>query len=154
MTRLPEDINPSIENAFQRARLVPGFLADNELRFLGALAACTPAQGAIVEIGNFKGKSTVMLSAINAKYGQGRVVAIDPHAGLGYLGPHAPQQDPTFEEFLASLKSAGVEQNVEVRPPSPAMSLKTGIVPSACSGSMAIIPTVAARRISICSRPF
>ncbi len=113
--RLPDDANQTIEKAWQRARLIPGFLAENEVRFLGTLAACAPAQGAIVEIGSFKGKSTVMLASVAARYGQGPVVAIDPHAGLSYLGTHVPDQDPTFNEFLASLKSAGVEQNVEVR---------------------------------------
>ena len=32
---------------------------------------------------------------------------------MGYVGTHVPDQDPTFNDFLASLKSAGVEQNVE-----------------------------------------
>jgi len=113
--RLPDDVHQTIETAFQRASSIPGFLAENEIRFLGALAACTPAQGAIVEIGSFKGKSTVMLASVAARYGLGHVVAIDPHAGLSYLGTHVPDQDPTFAEFLASLKSAGLEQNVEVR---------------------------------------
>jgi hypothetical protein len=116
VVQLPDNINQTLDNAFQRAHRIPGFLADNELRFLGALAACTPAQGTIVEIGSFKGKSTVMLATVAAQYNQGPVVAIDPHAGLAYLGPVPPgYQDPTFNEFLASLKSGGVEQNVEVR---------------------------------------
>ena len=115
MIRLPDNIDQTIENALERARLVPGFLVDNEARFLGTLAACTPAQGAIVEIGSFKGKSTVMLASVAAKYGQGPVVAIDPHEGLSYLDIEMPDQDPTFDEFLGSIKSAGVEEHVEVR---------------------------------------
>lgn len=115
MTPPPGDIEQTIESAWQRTRLVPGFLGENEARFLGTLAACTPAQGTIVEIGSFKGKSTVMLASVASRYGQGPVVAIDPHAGLSYLGADAPHQAPTFEEFLTSIKSAGVEQNVEIR---------------------------------------
>lgn len=114
MTRLPADIDQTLESAWQRARLVPGFLGENEARFLGTLAACTPNQGAIVEIGSFKGKSTVMLAKVASRYGQGPVVAIDPHAGLSYLGTDTPHQDPTFDEFLASIKSAGVQQEVEI----------------------------------------
>lgn len=57
-----------------------------------------------------------MLASVAARYGLGRVVAVDPHAGLSYLGPVPPgYEDPTFNEFLASLKCGGVEQNVEVR---------------------------------------
>lgn len=114
MIRLPDDINHTIENAWQHTRPIPGFLQENEARFLGTLAACTPAQGTIMEIGSFKGKSTVMLATVAARYGQPPVVAIDPHAGLSYLGTPTPHQDPTYNEFLASIKSAGVEAHVEI----------------------------------------
>jgi hypothetical protein len=39
---------------------VSGHLVAKEIRFLGSLAACVPANGAIVEIASFKGRSTVM----------------------------------------------------------------------------------------------
>ncbi|HEX8872891.1 MAG TPA: class I SAM-dependent methyltransferase [Candidatus Acidoferrum sp.] len=80
---------------------------------MGTLAACTPSDGVVVEIGSFKGKSTVMLATVASKM-RGVVVAIDPHGGLSYLGADAPHQDPTFNEFLSSLKTSGVEQFVEV----------------------------------------
>lgn len=115
LTNLPENLGQTIEKAWQRAKAVPGFMAENELRFLAMLAACTPAEGPIVEIGSFKGKSTVALATVCDRYGLDPVVAIDPHAGLSYLGPDVPLQTPTFDEFLASIKAAGVEQKVEVR---------------------------------------
>jgi MMP 1-O-methyltransferase len=114
-TRLPADLHQAIESALQLSRKVHGFLAENELRFLGTLAACTPARGVTVEIGSFKGKSTVMLATVAAKYALGTVVAIDPHEGFAYLGPNVPQEPPTFDTFLASIKSAGIEHNVEVQ---------------------------------------
>lgn len=115
MPCLPHDVNQTIESAWKRASLVPGFLVENEARFLGTLAACTPAQGAIVEIGSFKGKSTVMLGTVAAYYRLGPVVAIDPHAGLSYLGPDVKNHlDPTFTEFLANIQSAGVAEIIEV----------------------------------------
>lgn len=88
-------------------------MAENELRFLAMLAACTPAAGPIVEIGSFKGKSTVALATVCDRYGFDPVVAIDPHEGLSYLGPDMPQQTQTFDEFLASIKAAGVQHEVE-----------------------------------------
>ncbi len=95
MTPHDAEIEQSIQTAFQLAKSVPGFLGENELRFLGELAVTVPASGTIVEIGSFKGKSTVMLGSLAGRYGLGRVVAIDPHAGLGYLGVETPHQDPT-----------------------------------------------------------
>jgi MMP 1-O-methyltransferase len=112
---VPPDFRETIEIATQRALKTPGFLGENEIRFLGILAACTPAKGAIVEIGSFKGKSTVLLATIAKKYGLGPVVAIDPHQGLSYLGPAAPQQSPTFDEFLGNVRAAGLDANVEVQ---------------------------------------
>jgi hypothetical protein len=104
-----------IESGVRLSLNTPGFLAENEIRFLGILAACTPANGVIVEIGSFKGKSTVMLATMAGKYGLGPVVAIDPHEGLSYMGPDAPHQSPTFDEFLSSIKSAGLQSHVEVQ---------------------------------------
>jgi hypothetical protein len=113
--RLPADLPQVIESASRLSRNIPGFLADNEVRFLGILAACTSARGVIVEIGSFKGKSTVMLATVAAKYGLGPVIAIDPHQGLSYVGPEVPDQSPTFADFLFFLKTAGIEHNVEVQ---------------------------------------
>jgi len=104
-----------IESGTRLSLNTPGFLAENEIRFLGILAACTPASGVMVEIGSFKGKSTVMLATMAGKYGLGPVVAIDPHQGLSYLGPDAPHQSATFDEFLSSIQSAGLESHVEVQ---------------------------------------
>ncbi len=115
MHRLPDDLRQTIESGTRLSLNTPGFLLENEIRFLGILAACTPASGAIVEIGSFKGKSTVMLATMARKYGLDPVVAIDPHQGLSYLGPDVPHQSPTFDEFLSSVKSAGLESHVEVQ---------------------------------------
>jgi predicted O-methyltransferase YrrM len=108
---LPPELDATLQLALDRAQSVPGFMVENELRFLATLAACTPASGAIVEIGSFKGKSTVALATVAEKYRVGPVVAIDPH--VGDLGVHAQKHADTFEEFRTSLKNAGVEDQVE-----------------------------------------
>lgn len=112
LTNLPADLGQAIDSAWEHARLVPGLIGENEIRFLATAAACTPAKGIIVEIGSFKGKSTVGLATICQRYALGPVVAIDPH--IGDLGPNVPSQGDTFLEFQGALKSAGVEANVEV----------------------------------------
>ena len=113
---LPGNLEAAIEHGLSLSRATAGFIADNEIRFLGILAACIPAKGLIVEIGSYKGKSTVMLGSVSARYGLGGLVAIDPHEGLSYLGPEVaePFLSPTFEEFASNLRSAGLENKVEV----------------------------------------
>ncbi len=120
MITIPADLPGVLDQAWQAARPVPGFLLENEARFLGLLAACTPATGRIVEIGSFKGRSTVMLAKVAAHYGLGRVVAIDPHnynlsektaEDVGRSGRPAS----THEDFLNSLRTAGVMEHVDIR---------------------------------------
>jgi len=115
MIQIPADLNSVLDVAWGRAKNAPGFLLEDEARFLGIAAACTPAQGAIVEIGSFKGRPTVMLATVAARYGLGPVVSIDPHNfNLKTATPAMAEGASTYEEFLASLRKAGVEQHVEV----------------------------------------
>jgi predicted O-methyltransferase YrrM len=113
MPLLPPDVEAVIEKAWQKVRNVPGYLLEEEARFLGLLAACAPGPGVIVEIGSFKGKSTVMLASIAQRYGLGPVVAIDPHTTTAPTDPVIPKGSSTFDEFKDSLRTAGVEAQVE-----------------------------------------
>lgn len=114
MANLPKDLNAVVERALQLSRAVPGFLGDNEARFLGTLAACAPAEGTIVEIGSYKGKSTVLLAFVAAHYGLGPVVAIDPHTSPSITDPKIAPGGSSFEEFVGALRSAKLEEQVEV----------------------------------------
>jgi len=83
---------------------------------LSLFAACPTAKGALVEIGSYKGKSTVLLSKSSTLTSDGKVVAIDP---LSYesIHPHSPSpaftDETFFNDFAHNLKEAGVFQNVE-----------------------------------------
>jgi predicted O-methyltransferase YrrM len=114
MPALPLDLDTVIDKAWQLTQRTPGHLGENEARFLGLLAACVPARGAIVEIGSFKGKSTVMLASVAAHYGLGPVVAIDPHTAPSKTDPRIAAGSSTFEEFLASVRTAGLERHIEI----------------------------------------
>ncbi|MBI4095130.1 MAG: class I SAM-dependent methyltransferase [Candidatus Liptonbacteria bacterium] len=92
---------------------VDGWLSRDEGRFLYETARRCTGRGAIVEIGSWKGKSTIWL-ANGLKDGKGgKVYAIDPHTG-------APEHHEifktkniwTFEEFKKNITHAGVTEFV------------------------------------------
>ena len=114
MSQLPGGVNEVVERALKVAHGVTGFLGDNEARFLAMLAASTPADGLIVEIGSFKGKSTVLLASVAAHYGLGQIVAIDPHTSPSPTDPGLPPGASSFDEFSTALGSAGLEEQVEI----------------------------------------
>lgn len=90
----------SIEDVSRLAGKNEGFLMEKEGRLLYRLAS--EAKGDIVEIGSYKGKSTVWLAygSMARKKDKGRVYAVDPH-GLG-----------TEKEFRRNIKAAGISGHV------------------------------------------
>lgn len=111
---VPANLDAVIEEAWQLARAVPGFLGEREFHVLGLLAACAPEPGVIVEIGSFKGKSTLALASVAAHYGLGPVVSIDPHNAPSLTDPDLEGRSSSFTDFLATLRTARLEQHVEV----------------------------------------
>lgn len=88
-------------------RKVEGWLFDHEARLLYNLARDRSIKGEVVEIGSWKGKSTVVLALALQETGGGKVHAIDPHTGNPEHG-----KVQTFEEFKENVRKAGVEANV------------------------------------------
>jgi len=110
---IPADLKTVLDDAWEETRKVPGHLEENEARFLGLLAACVPARGAILEIGSFKGRSTVMLAKAASHYGLGPIVAIDPHNSPVLLDHQVNAEASSYRDFLDSLHAAGVSNHVE-----------------------------------------
>lgn len=111
--QIPADLESVLNVAWQKTKKVPGHLLENEARFLGLLAACVPGAGTIVEIGSFKGRSTVMLATVASHYGSGPVVAIDPHNSPILLDLAKSPEASTYQDFLNSINTAGVSHHVE-----------------------------------------
>ncbi len=99
--------------AWQHVRAAPGFLTERDARFLTLVAACAPARGLILEIGSFKGKSTVGLASIAARYGLGPVVTVDPHTAPSITDPDLGGEESSWDGFLATLRAGGLEHAVE-----------------------------------------
>lgn len=114
MVAIPPDLDDILDKAWRLTDRTPGFLGESEARFIGLLAACVPTGGAIVEIGSFKGKSTVMLASVAAHYGLGPVIAIDPHTAPAVTDAKIAPGSSTFEEFMNALRLAQVEDSVEI----------------------------------------
>jgi predicted O-methyltransferase YrrM len=89
---------------------VEGWLSDDQARRLWDAAGRVHAPGRIVEIGSFRGRSTIVLRRAAAEGVE--VVAVDPHGG----GDRGPQEitpdsvrgDEDHRVFNANLERAGV----------------------------------------------
>lgn len=105
---------PNFEQAHERIAQVDGWLSADQAERLFNLARTCHAGERIVEIGSFRGRSTIML-ALGAPEGV-EIVAIDPHAG----NDRGPQEIEGYEDaaqgdheiFLANLRAAGVGDRV------------------------------------------
>jgi predicted O-methyltransferase YrrM len=105
---------PDLDAALAAIDGVEGWLSEDQARRLWNAALEVRAPGQIVEIGSFRGRSTIVLSRAAADGVQ--IVAIDPHGG-GDRGPQeiTPDQvrgDEDNRVFRANLERAGVEARV------------------------------------------
>jgi predicted O-methyltransferase YrrM len=111
----------NVEDALGLIAGVEGWLTDDQVRRLWMAAAGVRGPGRIVEIGSFRGRSTIVLASA-ARDGI-EVIAIDPHGG-GDRGPQeitpdAARGDEDFSAFEANLARAGVRERVRhIRAPS------------------------------------
>src|ERR687893_1023519 len=83
---------------------VPGWLSDEEGEALYDLARACTGKGVIVEIGSWKGKSTVCLGLGSRAGASVPVYAVDPHA------------DYRFGDFKANVERAGIHDLVRPVP--------------------------------------
>src|SRR5437660_846813 len=90
---------------------IDGWLADHEGRLLYDLARRCTGRGVIVEVGSWKGRSTIWLAAGSKAGSAVPVHAIDPHTGSP---EHRPGGVPvgTFDEFRANIARARVDDIV------------------------------------------
>lgn len=104
----------SLESALRAIAPVDGWLTRGQARRLWAAADRVPERGRIVEIGSYRGRSTIVFARAA---GPGvEVVAVDPHAG----NDRGPQEIEGFaregredrEAFAENLAAAGVAEAV------------------------------------------
>ena len=89
----------------------PGWMSVEELTYLAEAAS---KSNIIVEVGSWKGRSTIALAANTP----GRVIAVDSFLGDPNYAPHAEEIESNggwewlYDEFQRNLKSAGVAEKV------------------------------------------
>ncbi len=91
----------------ERLAGVEGWLSDEEAATLYQLARRCTGRGVIVEIGSFKGRSTIALGMGSRAGAEVPIYAIDPHRG------------PSYDAFHENVARAGIDDLVtQVREPS------------------------------------
>ena len=88
--------------------IVPGMLTQDEVEYLYYLGQLNTGKGVIVEIGSWKGKSTICLALGSMAVGGEKIYAVDPHKALAEEG----YTEDTEAEFRKNIKAAGVETHV------------------------------------------
>ena len=87
---------------------LPGMLTPDEVEYLYCLGQLNPTRGVIVEIGSWKGKSTICLALGSLTAGGEKIYAVDPHKPLaeeGYI-------EDTEAEFRKNISEARVDGQV------------------------------------------
>lgn len=108
------DLERAMADAVGDAASVEGLIREDEMRLLFLAAALPTGEGEVLEIGSFKGRSTVVLARGALWAGQDRVVACDTFTGPSETDPDVTGS--TYEAFAAALERHGLTEHVEVRP--------------------------------------
>jgi len=96
-------------------RQADGYLSEREARCIMIAAALAPAEGRNLEIGSFKGRSTIGIAHVCRHYGLGNVVAVDPHTAPSATDPDLKGKSTTLGDFRANLTRAGLAEHVDPR---------------------------------------
>lgn len=118
---VPERSAPGLTAAdLAEVRAVEGWLSDEEARLVGeatALALRLPsAPQALVEVGSYCGKATLVMARVLERHGARAVVhAIDPHDGrVGAADERVFDTGPTRHKLERTLARAGVQDRVRI----------------------------------------
>lgn len=110
--RLPHGFEHFTENLLREMESVEGYLAPNEMRFLALMAACPTAEGEILEIGSFKGKSTIILAKSAALQGSDVVNAVDPMTAPSETDPDLRGQASSLDDFTRNITEHGIAERI------------------------------------------
>lgn len=113
-TKPPAGFESFVEDLLKEIETVEGYLSPNEIRFLALLAACPTAEGEILEIGSFKGKSTIILAKSSALADNAPVHAVDPMIAPSETDPDLGGAESSFPDFQKNIRAQGVEDRIDL----------------------------------------
>jgi len=114
--RLPDGFDSGIEAIVAAGRSAVGHMKEREMRLLAMATAACDAEGTVLEIGSYKGKSTVLLARAARLGGRPGVVAVDPLTPDAVAATAAVTGADTAAvraQFYANVERAGVSADVE-----------------------------------------
>ena len=95
---------------------VEGFLYPHEARLLALFSACPTASGSILEIGSFKGRSTVVLAKAAQLSDRAVINAVDPMTAPSETDPDLKGDNSSLSDFSENLRRHGVGDMVRHYP--------------------------------------
>ncbi len=114
MKKIPENFQSFAGKLLNEIEPVEGYLSPSEIRFLALLAAVPTATGEILEIGSFKGKSTIILAKAAALTDNEKVHAVDPMIAPSETDPDLNEDEySSFPAFQKNLERHGVTEQVD-----------------------------------------
>ncbi|MEQ8790222.1 MAG: class I SAM-dependent methyltransferase [Pirellulaceae bacterium] len=114
MSDVPAKYSAQLDEIHRALEGVDGWLTEREIAFLTLLAACPTCDGDILEIGAYRGKSTIVLAKAAKLAGGARLVTVDPLPDDGPMGRGRNSRQSARAQLDANLKRAGVADCVEV----------------------------------------
>lgn len=109
---MPAGFEHFTTNLLKEIETVEGYLSPIEIRFLALMGACPTSTGEILEIGTFKGKSTIIL-AKSAALGDGAIVnAVDPMTAPSETDPDLHGAASSLGDFNRNIAAHGVESSI------------------------------------------
>ena len=114
MKELPQNFMSYRDHVVEQARKVQGHLSLREMRFLCLLGMFPATSGDILEIGSFRGKSTIAFAkSVQYLNGEQKLHAVDPMILSSDTDPTYQSTVPLQTEFIKNLRDHDVESIVE-----------------------------------------
>lgn len=110
-----DELEKVCEKAWTLMSSVDGYLSEREANCIVTAAVLSPAKGANLEIGSFKGRSTVGLAYALRRYGLGNLIAVDPHTSPSSTDPDLKGKSTSFNDFQSNVARHGLTDWVDAR---------------------------------------